>query len=1049
MSTAASAGGGSENDVQKTDEQQQQQQQQDMQFSSSDQFADQIGMAYTTDEGNHDQMSGVHTHIQRHHPNQQIHQSLQTQAGPSPAILQTDFAAQSSSSHPTLTQSTSHSPIVSGAPAYPQNRFYGLSRDLSGPSADSAFLPSPFNALRPMAANMSQYASTSANNANSTTEKVGSSSQAGSSSRTPSIASAPGSQSNLPAMPSMTTHGRPAPPSSASGQPDGSSQFSIEVIATSFDKRGYPIFSGRAARIRGIIRLKAIAGCHVEIKLGAYICQGSPAAVWDGVALMPPESGHDHKLFTIREHVPLNDSTMRTREGISPTSAGSDDFIFETPFDFNLPLGMSTRFVNGEATVAAVALPPSFEISSESISRERDLIRNTNNSLKSSAASVRSKSSRLTSLAATTSSVGNSIRDAMEKGFGEVYRLGCFYTMEFSLIRTPNIESTSKKKLFGKSKATKPTVLDVITVPFIFLGEQSNEQPPPLSIPASLIANAVARPGSFLGDGWQCEHASTKWPGKGAKNVKRQIDIEMHMPFPSTMHAPSLFPVLIILRPHDSKLLSAVPVDFIPTSPSQEEGTWSKSSSGGGGGGGGATSLHSRQSSVSTQRARESTAQQQSNPEMQNDDRIPGNDHQDNETGGMLSRFMRSSLSLSRKPSHPGIGSSGMMSSQSTNSLRQTQSRSDSSHLESFHPPDTPTSSATQKTTTGGKAGPGQSLRDAMSSKLGRKRPNTAPTSHSSSDGKSRASGSTMLGSAGQYIGNLSGLVRVSLVQTTFCIGSGPSEPPKNIRKLISMADVEELESDALRTMVGSTTVNGQSESVEQEDEHQKLLRETLADQLGNKGVRVLRALFRVGSDPTPSFRCQGIELRYAIKVDLVPFQVRDKAYRARPGSSSTIGVGASSAASTGAPSSEVGGPDSGSGVGKSGQQSYTSLSSPTRSTSIIPAGMVSNESSLSSPISKSSPLLSPRLPMYRSSTEASRSEQGQSTIPSSTSKSTFGASQDAFKNKSTNEINPPQFSSGETVVSTVYADRVQSLDKIEKGVGVLFTTVRMVRASV
>ncbi|PWN31928.1 uncharacterized protein FA14DRAFT_83070 [Meira miltonrushii] len=1010
MSNAASAGGGSgESSISEGNH-----------YHQPDQYSDQIGMAYTTDDRRAaEQMHGGNQRNPSASTSQHLHPSHQA---PSPGVLQTDFAAQSSA------QATSHPSIAAGPSAYPQNRFYGLSRDLSGPSADSAFLPSPSNALRPMVANMDlQHASASTG---TTGERAGSSSRSGNSSRTPSIAS--GSQSNLPAMPSMTTHGRPAPPSSATGQPDGSSQFSIEVIATSFDKRGYPIFSGRAARIRGIIRLRAIAGCHVEIKLGAYICQGSPAAVWDGVALMPPESGHDHKLFTIRENIPLNDSMMRTREGISPTTAGSDDFIFETPFDFNLPLGMSTRFVNGEATVAAVALPPSFEISSESISREKELIRSTNNSLKSSAASVRSRSSRLTSLAATTTSVGNTIRDVMEKGFGEVYRLGCFYTMEFSLIRTPSADSTPKKKLFGKSKTSKPTVLDTITVPFVFLGEQSSEQPPPLSIPATLIANAVARPGSFLGDGWQCEHASAKWPGKGAKNVKRQLDIEMHMPFPATMHAPSLFPVLIILRPHDPKLLSAVPIDFIPTSPIQDEGTWSKGSSGGGGAGG-TSSAHSRQSSVSTQRARNSSVHHQSTPEIQSEERMPSNDHQENESGGMLSRFMRSSLSLSRNPSNPAL--SGMTNSQSSHSLRHVQSQSETSHLEDFEP------SHTSGSTAGGKTGAAQSIRDAMSSKLGRRRPNTAPTSHSSSDGRSRASGSTMLGSGGQYIGNLSGLVRVSLVQTTFCIGSGPSEPPKNIRKLVSMAEVEELEPEALRTMVRSTntSANGQNGPEEQEDEHQALLREVLGEQLGNKGVRVLRALFRVGSDPTPSFRCQGIELRYAIKVDLVPFQVRDKSYRNRPGSGGTIGVSASSAPSSAGAQSEAGG----SGSGRGGHQAYNSLSSPTRATNAVPAGMVTNESSLSSPISRNAPHLSPRLPSYRSSTEVPRSEQGQSTVPASVTGSTLGGSQDVFKN------NPPHFSSGETVVSTVYADRVNSLDKIEKGVGVLFSTVRMVRAAV
>lgn len=107
---------------------------------------------------------------------------------------------------------------------------------------------------------------------------------------------------------------------------------------------------------------------------------------------------------------------------------------------------------------------------------------------------------------------------------------------------------------------------------------------------------------------------------------------------------------------------------------------------------------------------------------------------------------------------------------------------------------------------------------------------------------------------------DLSSLVRVSLMQNIYYSSSNVNEPPKNKRRLICVADLEELDLDRL--------ADGREAGLLAECENAVgALAESKA-----KGVRVLRGLLRVGREATPSFRVQGIELKYAVKVDLLPF---------------------------------------------------------------------------------------------------------------------------------------------------------------------------------
>jgi hypothetical protein len=339
-----------------------------------------------------------------------------------------------------------------------RTRTYGLAKDLRGPSPDSAHLP---------------YIHGGAN------------AQGG---------SAHGSSKDAPAPTQQS--------------------FSVEVQAPSFDMRGYPIFQGRGAAIRGMLRMPASESCDVVMRvsaslwtgsgmgarrdpalepcemvfaatawlpsarssaahlarlasadtpclqLWAYTSQGSPAAVWDGIALMPPDQGSERKVFEVTDRLSAERGTMKARPaapGDEPSAnfPASDELILSIPFDVRMPLGAATRFVNGEMQSLAVALPPSYEMSSEADSKEREAVRGIKDTyLKSSSATVRTK------MTMSSTTVASSLREAIERGFGEVYRIGCFYSMSFTLQR--KAPEKEKKSRFGKSKKADPTPKGVL-----------------------------------------------------------------------------------------------------------------------------------------------------------------------------------------------------------------------------------------------------------------------------------------------------------------------------------------------------------------------------------------------------------------------------------------------------------------------------------------------------------------------------------------------------------------------------------------------------------
>lgn len=883
------------------------------------------------------------------------------------------------------------------------NRVFGLTKNLAAPSADSAHLPPAFGGVggrnhpHLLAAHSSRLgqASTSSGAAN------------------------PASGEEPPTSPLQEGRERPAGRQRpATGQISSTSnivadepptpQFSVEVVAPSFDKRGYPIFAGRAARIRGVVRMRAIHDCEVVVHLGAHVSQGSPAAIWDGIALMPPESGEDRSVFSTDETIKLQDSMLRRREGASPTSTSRDDMMYEIPFDTNLPLGMSTRFVNGQPSMTAVSLPPSYEVSSDENQRERDALRAANSALKSSAASIRSKTSRLNGMSSGIGSVstgiGNSVQSAVEKGFGEVFRIGCFYNIRFVLQRnqepgTPTGPVAALKSKFGKTRSPRVVVLDTITVPFIFLGEPSPGPMPPHSIPRHLIAPAIvnATPGP-LSEEWEIETSSAKWSGTLLRTAKRNVELELHMPSPPTLQAPCLFPVLLIIRPTDPLLLAAVPHDGVPPSPllnmrSQMSMDLPRSSI--------HRTIRSQDSRVSS--AHEGAGQDPEQEMLDSQDDLrsgvrqagPGR-HNRQDTDGMLSRFMRSGLNISRKKSTSE-------SFVKEGSEYDPHSRDEDGNLALASP---------LRSTFG----------VAISGSPHVSRPNTAPTSggSSSGDGRSRTSGSmTAIGPGGTYFGNLSGLVRISLVQTTYCVGSGPSDTPKNLRRLISMAEVEELDLDSLFSTADS---EDNQRPVFPPGPETDALRQSVHEKMQDRGVRVLKGTFRIGTDATPSFRCQGIEVKYGIKVDLVPFAVKESKSRSgkRRNSGGTLSSGSG-------------------GIGSSEHVGAPPTPRPSISSAMPPLGSPSSTKLGSIRAGSSTPMAYGSPP---STAPGGRSGNASASVVGSGGGSGSGGGQGYGSGSVAGGAAPSM------AASTIIAERAGASDKLEKGVGALFATVRMVRGS-
>jgi hypothetical protein len=194
-----------------------------------------VGLAITTNDHRGTSAAAFDHQYERQQQQQQSHRQARQAAGQ----LNSNSRASTMPSHNGSSASSLLPPPESQVPA--QNRVFGLRKDLAGLALDSAHLVTNNPQLLL--------------NRNSSHDSLTSSAEsplASPLSAIQRINSGSSKDANPAGQPSRGSEGP---------------QFSVEVIAPAFDKRGYPIFAGRGARIRGILRTKAVEGCEVIIKV--------------------------------------------------------------------------------------------------------------------------------------------------------------------------------------------------------------------------------------------------------------------------------------------------------------------------------------------------------------------------------------------------------------------------------------------------------------------------------------------------------------------------------------------------------------------------------------------------------------------------------------------------------------------------------------------------------------------------------------------------------------------------------------------------------------
>lgn len=587
--------------------------------------------------------------------------------------------------------------------------------------------------------------------------------------------------------------------------------------------------------------------------------------MWDGVALQPPESGSERIVFQTVETLSADEGRVEA-PNLTTREAPSEPVLC-LPFSLNMPIGGSPRVVDGSIETVAVSLPPSFEMSSEQDAKEKAFLRNTASAAgsggsTSGAASVKTSRTKMTAM---------TLRDAVEHGLSQVYRVGCFYCITFTLNRPkerdrrPSFFSRKNKSNDGSSSSasTASKGSDTLIVPFVFLGETTNIAPPPSSLP-SMSPRILLQPSTPLAAGWESEVATAKWSGLLLRTMKRNVELELFLPAGKIIQAPSVIPILLIVRPEAPDLLPSLSADGAhkvpyPSSPLMESHTMPRNSvdrTGERDSNGNAVENAAGQFPANSGHLDDSQddTSERNTIRDQGGDKTPSGTEPPNDvrtsidrqqapsssnqsahasSGKGLSRLFRNSLSINRGST---AGRSGQEQSEATGRTLQPKSSRQDLSIE-------PRRSLCQGSD--GSTDAGYTVRGGQAGGSG--------------------SGASSYG----LQADLPSLIRVSLLQNVYYGSSSVNETPKNKRRLVSVADLEEVD---LQRLIGQHKEGNASPAAVE-----GLMRTKEAQQ---KGVRVLKGLLRVGREATPSFRVQGIELKYAIKVDLLPFNPKTKTAR-------------------------------------------------------------------------------------------------------------------------------------------------------------------------
>ncbi|KAK0554345.1 hypothetical protein OC845_000792 [Tilletia horrida] len=351
------------------------------------------------------------------------------------------------------------------------------------------------------------------------------------------------------------------------GGPNTPAPFSVQVFAQAFDERGWPIFAGRAANITANVNLNPSIKADIEVTTKAYTTAGSSAAVWDGVILLPSANSSDRSIFTVTDHFETSSGRLTVRSPKQGVTPAQEDYILTVPLSWNLPIGASKAVVDGQAQTVPVALPPSFELTKSSDEEGSPVLPSSNSSASFYRGSPPNSSAGTTVGAPTITtatpkkSKARTVLGMVEKTLDSVTRVGCFYVMIINLIAKDTTDVVIEKAKKGSKGVTsvRGSVLDTLTIPFIFLGESTNTPLPAQALPPTLRPQLLFQSEAILAQGWQKHQISTKWTGMMLKSWKRGIDLELHLPEATAFHAPSVIPFLLVIRPGDASLLPPAP----------------------------------------------------------------------------------------------------------------------------------------------------------------------------------------------------------------------------------------------------------------------------------------------------------------------------------------------------------------------------------------------------------------------------------------------------------------------------------------------------------
>lgn len=378
-----------------------------------------------------------------------------------------------------------------------------------------------------------------------------------------------------------------------------------------------------------------------------------------------------------------------------------------------------------------------------------------------------------------------------------------------------------------------------LSIPFVFLGEIVSQPPIPSILPP-LRPAILKQPSQLLAPQWESDVATAQWSGKFFKTMKRNVQLELFLPS-KTVQAPSVVPVLLVIRPEDPEMLPK-PVIACSSSPVGSPRP-------------GVTRGNSAESAVVLQGSRIPAINSGSN----------GPSSTAGGTGGPPG--VKAGSAEPRKEGDEAA-QKGQGSSDLSHTLQSSMSISESpAHATSASNPAAPSASGPSH------KDPAQRLHKKISRSTFsfNKRPESA-LSRASSDESSISYTIRGGGAPGSVQGDgaaqagLPSLVRLSILQNVYYNSSNVNEPPKNKRRLMNVADLEEIDLGRLANEHGYGDLS--------------LLYDVpnavaLVADAKVSGVRVLRGVLRIPREATPSFRVQGIEVKYAIKVDLLPFNSR------------------------------------------------------------------------------------------------------------------------------------------------------------------------------